>query len=125
VRRVSDSKRSPVVAFSHEIEDWVRKKEVREDRVGPVDVDVQAFQSTWRAPEEVLRESRQLRAEQRQLCAEQRQLRAEQRKLRAEQRQLFDAAFKEIVSTRTWSLDDFGRGLPSYSKCAGLRGTAV
>jgi hypothetical protein len=81
VFRLSSSSRSPVVAFSHEIENWVRKKQQRGDRPKPVDVNVSACKSTCYQTQKLLRQSQQLFEQQQQLRTETHQLLAEQQRL--------------------------------------------
>ena len=48
VRRVSNSRRSPVIAFSHEIEDWAYKRKRRMSGLDSLDANAITFQATQR-----------------------------------------------------------------------------
>jgi hypothetical protein len=74
VRRVSDTNRSPIVAFPNEIEDWVRERKMREAQPRQLSVDIFAVrrQETLR----LLQDMRASRLEQSSLLDAVRRLRA-------------------------------------------------
>ena len=48
VRRVSNSRRSPVIAFSHEIEDWAHTRRTRMNGLSSLDANTLTFKATQR-----------------------------------------------------------------------------
>jgi hypothetical protein len=46
VRRVSKSRRSPIVAFHHEIEGWMRSKQTKLETLGTLQSSLHAFRAT-------------------------------------------------------------------------------
>jgi hypothetical protein len=91
VRRVSDSTRSPIIAFSDEIEQWARTKRKRPDGGQALRTSATTYQAT--------------------VCETQR-LVGELREVRKEQRRLLDAIHTQIASARAmaanspWNFSD-------------------
>jgi len=70
VRRVSDSRRSPVIAFSDEIEGWVQKRRKRQNVVQSVLANRITFMATQRETLKLARQLHETAAElQRQMAA--------------------------------------------------------
>jgi phage terminase Nu1 subunit (DNA packaging protein) len=63
VRRVSDSPRSPIVAFHHEIEGWVRHRTTRLQNSGTLSGNLLAYRATRLETQKLVRELRAARTE--------------------------------------------------------------
>lgn len=63
VRRITDSRRSPIIAFSEEIESWARMRGKRRDGFGALE----AFKATQRETRKLTKELRAVRLEHRRL----------------------------------------------------------
>lgn len=63
VRRVSNSRRSPIVAVSDEIENWVRKKNTKLDGLDSLAASTMAFQATKRETRKLIKQLKEARLE--------------------------------------------------------------
>lgn len=55
VKRVSESRRSPIIAFSDEIERWVQNRKTRH-QFGSLNANIAAFRATQRATRDLVEE---------------------------------------------------------------------
>ena len=60
VKRVSESRRSPIIAFSDEIERWVQNRKTRHE-FGSIKANIAAFRATRRATRDLVEELRAVR----------------------------------------------------------------
>jgi len=67
VRRVSDSRRSPIIAFPDEIERWLRARRTRQNGFGCLTSNTMAFRQTRRESRELIAELRAARTEHQRL----------------------------------------------------------
>jgi hypothetical protein len=67
VRRVSDSTRSPIIAFSDEIEEWARMKKKKLDGCGSLNATTTAYKATRCETQKLVGELREARKEHRRL----------------------------------------------------------
>ncbi len=67
VRRISNGRRSPVVAFSHELEDWMRMREARMWGTGTIEINRIAFRRTRHETRKLVDELKAVRIEYRRL----------------------------------------------------------
>ena len=67
VRRVTDSSRSPIIAFSDEIENWARKRATATDGLKSVAANTTAFRETRRKTRKLVKQLIAARVEQRRL----------------------------------------------------------
>jgi hypothetical protein len=69
VRRVSDGRRSPIIAFSDEIEEWARKRKTRMSESQSIQANFSAFRQTRDETRRLVEELRATRREHRRLLA--------------------------------------------------------